>query len=296
MEIRRATAIELASCAGIAAIAGACHYFGLNELPGLLGTGLALAGAAAHAGVGHTVVDLVKGVAEGAGKESARGLENRDLHRLVGKTIARILEREAPSAPGNKYGAAYLTEAAKAFRGDSWMNVELTGPEITVSEPKITAYFAGDVETIHSTRVLEESEWVTLIQKVGGGPTQIDEHLKALKYAAPKLRDGFAFEIWEAAKDAWEKNELAWPALQLRLLGLILAQIGGVAGQVAGLGEQIAQLRAAIGKAAAASTAPDAYQELLVKAIREHQAELDSILKDYFDRVLVYMGEVKGQL
>src|SRR5260370_23866243 len=159
MQITRATGVRLGSVAGIAAVAGACHYFHLGELSGLIGTGLALAGEGAHAWFGHLGAEVVKDVIERAGKETPRGVQNRDLHRLVGQAIAAILEREADRAPGGKYGAAYLKEAATSFRGANWMEVELIGAEIAVSEPNVPAYFTGDAEAINHAPVLTQHEW-----------------------------------------------------------------------------------------------------------------------------------------
>jgi hypothetical protein len=92
MRIDRSSAIKLGSFAGAAAILGACRHFGLEELPGLLGAGLAVVAATAHAGAGRLVLDWVKEIAERGG-EGVRGEQNRDLHRLMGETIARILGR-----------------------------------------------------------------------------------------------------------------------------------------------------------------------------------------------------------
>ena len=194
--------------------------------------------------------------------------------------------------------ALHTLETAEAFRGERWMKVELTGPEVAVSEPNVIAYFIGDAETIQRTPVLEHGEWLELVQKVVGGPTQIRENVDAVNYAAAKLRDGFAAEMWQAAKDAWKSNELAWPALNLRLLGLLLSQVGGVAEQVVGLREQISELRTAIGSAAnaAASTAPVVYKEMLKEAICEYQDDLNASLDRNFQRVLDGIAEVKAAL
>jgi len=129
MQIDRASAIKLGGFAAVATVAGACHYFGLGEnVAGLLGTALSLLGSGAHALFGHLGVDLIEKFAEHPDPaERARGAQNRDLHRLMGETIARILEREAERAPGGKFGADYLKRAAVAFR-TGWMTVELTGP------------------------------------------------------------------------------------------------------------------------------------------------------------------------
>jgi tetratricopeptide (TPR) repeat protein len=298
VQISHPTVVKLTGFAGVAAVAGACHYFGLGELTGLLGTGLALAGATAHAWVGHLGVELVKDISERTGEESARGVQNRDLHRLMGQVIARILEREATSAPGDKSGAVYLKEAAEAFRGDSWMEVELTGPEIAVSESNVTTYFTGDAEKICHTPVLEHAEWMALVEKVVGSPTQIRENIEALNYAAAKLRAGFAAEVWEAAKDAWKKDDLAWPALNLRLLGQILSQVRGPARQVAGFREEVAALRDAIRKAAdaAESAAPSAYNVMLKAAISEYQNDVNAKLDLNFQRVLDELAELKTAL
>jgi hypothetical protein len=88
MEIDRSSATKLGSFVGVAAVAGACHYFGLRELPGLLGTGMALAGAGAQAWVGNLGVDLVKNIAERPGEESPRGVQNR--HPVIPENLIGI--------------------------------------------------------------------------------------------------------------------------------------------------------------------------------------------------------------
>ena len=107
MPISRSTAFKLRSFAGVTVLAGAAHYFGFGEQTvGWLGTALALLGSGAHAWVGHLGVHLVESIEKSADPEKrARATQNQDLHRLMGETIARILEREAPHAPGGEAGA-----------------------------------------------------------------------------------------------------------------------------------------------------------------------------------------------
>jgi len=307
MQIDRASAIKLGSFAGVTAVAGACHYFGLGEhVEGLLGTALVLLGAGAHAWVGHLGVDVVHDISERAGgTESARGVQNRDLHRLMGEAIARILEREAQHAPGGKFGADYLKRAAGAFRTD-WMAVELTGPETKVSEAEVPAYFTGDAESIKKAPVLEHAEWVALVEKVAG-PAPFGE-FKTLDYAAAEIREHFAFELWEAAKEAWKKDDLAWPALNLRLLSLILGHAGDAAVNSAAAARQLTELRLeikslgdAVGKAAddaQAKIPPErlpAHKEML-EAIHSYQADLSLEIRGGFAKVLEKIAEVKAAL
>src|SRR6266550_4404754 len=109
MPIDRASAIKLGSFVGVAAVAGACHHFKLGEgATDLLGTVLTLLGSGAHALVGHLGVDLLAKIAGHGGADHARGQQNRDLHRLMGETIARILERESERALSPERGANYL--------------------------------------------------------------------------------------------------------------------------------------------------------------------------------------------
>jgi tetratricopeptide (TPR) repeat protein len=290
VQIPRSSAIKLGSFAGVAAVAGACHYFGLGEhIHGLLGTALALAGAGLHAWTGHLGVEVVGDIAERAGNETPRGVENRDLHRLIGHTIAHTLEKEAERAPGDTPGAGYLREAAAAFRGPNWTSVELTGPELAVSEPAVLLHFTGDAESILQTRVLQENEWFELVQKVTGRLAEIGES-REVQYAAAQLCNTFNFELWEAAKHEWETGGLAWPALTLRLLSLILGHAGeaarnsaAVAGQLDELRREIKSLSDAVSKfaGAAETVAPNAYKEMLQAAIRERQLDLTAKLEQH---------------
>ena len=60
MSIARASAIKIATFAGVTGIAGACHYFGLGEhASGLLGTAFALGGSGLHALSGHLGVEAI---------------------------------------------------------------------------------------------------------------------------------------------------------------------------------------------------------------------------------------------
>jgi hypothetical protein len=65
------------------------------------------------------VPSLVEDIAEHGSEESSRGVENRNLHLLLGQAIARILGGRGGSAPGGKYGTAHLKETSEAFRGDN---------------------------------------------------------------------------------------------------------------------------------------------------------------------------------
>ena len=87
-----------------------------GELCRLLGTAWFLAGAAAHATTGHFGVNVVEFVGERlGGKDPARRQQNRDLQRLIGEAIARVLERASVGAPGGKAGRNYLKNAAAEF-------------------------------------------------------------------------------------------------------------------------------------------------------------------------------------
>ena len=217
MQMTRVTLIKLASFGGITAVAGACHYFGLEEHgTGLLGTALALVGAGAHAITGHWGMTLVENISEhGDGDDRARRAQNHDLHRMIGEAIARILEREAGNAPPGDFGSKYLKRAAVAFRGDPWRSVELTGSEKVIDESVIPLYFTDKAGSIKDSPVLEQSEWIALVERVTA-PTRTAESESALNYAASKLREHFASELLQAAKKALETHDLAWPALLLR--------------------------------------------------------------------------------
>ena len=106
MPIDRASAIKLGSFVGIAAVAGACHHFKLGEgATDLLGTVLTLLGSGTHALDGHLGKDLLGKIAGHGSAGRARGVQNRDLHRLMGETVARIQERESDRALSPEHGA-----------------------------------------------------------------------------------------------------------------------------------------------------------------------------------------------
>ena len=258
MQIDRTSAIKLGTFASVTAVAGACHYLGLGEhAAGLFGTTLALASTGAHAIVGHLGLRLLENVSEDwGGAESSRAAQNRDVHRLIGEAIARILEREADGAPGDKFGVEYLRRAAGSFRSD-WMTFDLAGTGPALREANAPEYFTGDAESIKKAPVLERSEWFSLVEEVAGKAT-FREYDQALDYAVGKLREGFASELWEGAKRAWNNGDLAWPELVLRLLGLIAREASKAAihseasaKQLARLREEIKTLGDAVRKAAA---------------------------------------------
>jgi hypothetical protein len=250
VQIDRQTAVKLGIFAGVTVVAGAQYYFGLGEnATGLVGTALFLAGAAAHATTGHFGVNVIEFLGKWlGGKDPARRQQNRDLQRLIGEAIARILERASGGAPGGKAGANYLKHAAAAFR-DNWMEFELTGIESAVGENSLPDYFTGDDAGIKRSPVLETSEWIELLEGVAGQAT-FKWSEQALKFSAEELKGNFAPELWEAAKDAWMTDDPAWPALTLRLLSLILGTARdaaeaskATAGEIAKLRQELEELR-----------------------------------------------------
>jgi len=210
VEIDRSALVRLAGFGGVTAIALAANQLGLGEHSASLLAGVAaLLGEGARAVWGHLGVHMIEKVAgHSGGEEHARGAQNHDLHRLIGETIARILEREAEVAPGGKSGGNYLKQAAKAFQGNVWMTVELIGAEAAVGEAKVPVYFKGDAESIKKAAVLEPAEWIALVEKVAGPATfaEYEEQgglalgggRQALEYAANRLHEHFAFDLWEA--------------------------------------------------------------------------------------------------
>ena len=217
-----------------------------------------------------------------------RGVQNRDLHRLIGEAIATVLERNASSIGGGPDGVKYLKKAAAAFRSDRWMDVELTGTQVEISEPAIATYFTGDAEAIKSTPVLDESEWLTLIRNVAGDPT--NENVYAADQAARVLCSHFAGTLWETAKLAWKHHDVAWPALNIRLLSLILDRSIEASKRDASLGSAVKQLEADLlpridaisrlvaGRAATMSAAELAEQADSLRAIAEMQGHLEVTL------------------
>lgn len=318
MQLDRPALVKLAGFGGITAVALAANQLGLGEhSEGLLAGLVALAGEGARAVWGHLGVHLIERVAGHSGaEEHARGTQNHDLHRLMGETIAGILEREAEGAPGGRFGGDYLKRAANAFRRNEWMEVELVGPEIAVGETKVPAYFKGDAESIKKAAVLEPAEWFALVEKVAGpatfaeyeeqGGLALGRARQALEYAANKLREHFAFELWETAKHAWQTGDLAWPALILRLLSLIVGYAGDSAVNSVATVRQLTELRtevrtlsSAISGVAAEGTArltPDQIpaQKEMVEAIRAYQYDLNLRLVRIDERILELQQEVRG--
>lgn len=278
MPSSRESLIHLAGLGVTALTAVAAHHYEVSDAASLFGSGIALVGSVAHASFGHIGLEFVHDLAKRFGGEHGpRDRENRDLHRLIGDTIARILEDSA-KATQDVFGARWLEEAAQAFRGESWMSIELTGPETSVSEPRILNYFSGDSEIIKNTPVLQPIDWIVLVEKVVA-PTRTVEAQKALNYAAAQLHVRFAFELWQSAKEAWRQADLAWPALTLRLLSEILGQAAAAETEHRRLRDEIGSLRDLIVKQATpvmnVAAPTDA---VLVNAIREYEQKITSQL------------------
>ena len=227
MSIDRSTGIKLCSFAGLLGIAATGHYLGLgHEVEGILPFALALTRDGGGTLAGHLGTHLLVEAADRSGAyaaDNARGLQNHDLHRLIGEAIARTLEKAAEETTIGPDGTAYLNSAAKAFR-TNWMEVELTEADAAVAEPALLQYFTGDPEAIKKAPVLTADQWFVLVQNVASEVPSArllalkpDPHATdALRYAAVRLRNNFASELWEVAKQAWKKDDLAWPAM-LRL-------------------------------------------------------------------------------
>ncbi|HEY6346349.1 MAG TPA: tetratricopeptide repeat protein [Bryobacteraceae bacterium] len=289
MQIERASLVKLAGFGVSAAAILAAHHSG--EAATLAGAGLLLLDSVAHVGFEHLVGDFIHDVARRFdGAETARGVENRDLHRLIGATIARVLEHEGEHevgrAPGGKPGAQYLKSAAAAFRGETWMNAELIGPQTVLAEVNVSNFFSGDPEAIKKAPVLEQGEWVKLVEGVAERPAVFAEFDAALNYAAVELREHFAFELWESVKNAWKKGDLAWPALVLRLLSLTLGHAGDAARNSAGLREEIAALRDDIlRQAQPAIDNAKPSDQILIQAIQGYQGQIMGEIKTLQDLV-----------
>src|SRR6266852_7660745 len=95
MAIKRESVITLASLGAAALVATAA---GRVEAAGPLSIGLALVGSWADATFGHLGLELVHSFSRRYGEATARARENRDLHRLIGETIAHVLDESASSA------------------------------------------------------------------------------------------------------------------------------------------------------------------------------------------------------
>ena len=267
MAVDRATGIKLCALAGLAGVAAAGDQFGLGTgshgiLPALwhLGReGALLLG-------GHLGTELVVEAADAAGEriEHSHASQNRDLHRLIGETIARILERRENQLEPASAERRYLNVAVAAFR-QRWMIVPSSSIAAAIREPGLSQYFAGNPDTIKNTRVLSVDEWQRLVQDVagslpGGGVLALQPDIGAevaLRAAAHELREHFAFELWEAAKHAWRTDDLAWPALTMRLLSEILGHArevatgnAGLAADVRRLSDQVLSLAEAVHKVA----------------------------------------------
>jgi hypothetical protein len=312
MAIDRAAGIKLTTFAGVAAVTAAIHSLGFHpDL--LLGTLMTLGGAAGEAITGqwgtHLLDTTIDKHADKAA-ERARGVQNRDIHRLIGQTIAGILEREATDPLGGLSGAQYLKHAAAAFRSAQWMTLELTGPESVLGEPSVAEYFTGNPDAIKTRQVLTDAEWYALVEKVAG-PVGFLARDAALQQAAEKLRDHFAFQLWQAAKDAWAQGDVAWPALVLRLLSLILGEVtnvsvgsGALSTAIGGLRTEIRKLTDAVGvnvaeRAKRLSPEERADRAEILLAIREYQRDLSSRLGDVLasqDRIEAIVAALHVQL
>lgn len=283
MKIDPSTAFKLTWFGALTTIATAGNYFGLGpEVAGIL----AMMGSGYAADLAKEVAgDLLVTAADAAGQDvmaRARGIQNRDVHRLMGEAIAAVLDREATGAPADD--AACLRSVASAFRGPAWMQVELTVEEQAVGEPEVIRYFTGDPESIKSQPVLEVESWLALLERVGDAPITART---ALRHASTSLRDQFATELWESAKTAWNKKEdVTWPALTLRLLSEIcgyaknagagqaalLTALRGVQAQMVTLDERIGRM---IDERRAASAAGGSAEfTVIMSAVGEYRREI----------------------
>jgi tetratricopeptide (TPR) repeat protein len=218
--ISRETLFKLAGLATTAAVVGAVHQTGL-EAKNIAGLLLDVA----HAAFGHIGLEFVHDLAnhfEGKSK-------SRDMHRLIGEAIARVMESSSERVPTG-LSARWIKDAAESFRGEPWLNVELTGAEIVVTESKLAVYFSSGRGDIDSSEFLTLDEWIDLIENVVPSVTfepkrglAIGHARQALQYCAKELNEHFKSELMESAKHAWKKNDLAWPELLLQLLSTIIA-------------------------------------------------------------------------
>src|SRR4051794_23206655 len=109
MPSSRDSLIKLGGVGAAAFVAVAAQHFGAGEVAPLIGAGTALLESFAHATFGHVGLDVVHDLAKRFGDaNSARGRENRDLHRLIGETVANALERSADHGHHGKFGSGYL--------------------------------------------------------------------------------------------------------------------------------------------------------------------------------------------
>ncbi|MCC7125341.1 MAG: hypothetical protein IT178_10870 [Acidobacteria bacterium] len=242
MGVERITVAKLCWFGGLTAVAAAATQFAAD--PAILAALPLLGGAGAYANsvAQNLAADLAIDAAHSSADTGrARGLLNRDLHRLIGQAIARVLERDSAVRPDGQY----LAHAARAFRGAAWMEVTLTGTETELAERKASRWFAGSPERIKNSPVLTVDAWIDLVSKVAGPPALDERH--SLRHAALHLKAGFAAELWEAAKGAQQKNDLAWPALVLRLLSETLGHSKAAAIKQRGATRQLMEATTAIG-------------------------------------------------
>lgn len=246
---------HLARLAGTTACiltAAAAAYFGLPAAETGSLAALAKFGIDTVAGIGGNLlaaaIDRRADAARDAAAARARGMQNHDLHRLMGRAIALVL-RESAADPAAPPGAArYLKKAAAAIDKE-WMARTPDARYTPITEPAAADYFAGSPEGIRRSPTLDHKLWKDLVGNVAYDAGH-EADGPALDFAAARLTDRYAAAVWEAAKRAWKDDDLIWPALILRLLSEILGGVrdsgAAAAAQLAAIKKDLADLKAGL--------------------------------------------------
>jgi len=207
--------------AGVSAITGDPQY-------SQAGAGLAAAGNAADffKGIGESVLasDLYQAFTQES--PAARDLlENHDLRRLVGTTIAACVKTaEANADKSDKKSIQKLIEIVP----DGWqalanhpMIIDTTDPILEANLVSLITITAESAEPVEP--VLTAAEWTTVLKPIAElkapGFSFTDA---AFERAAQKLQDHFLPMLFEAAKSDFANKGEAYAALQLRILSEIL--------------------------------------------------------------------------
>ncbi|HEX8877558.1 MAG TPA: hypothetical protein VF777_12480 [Phycisphaerales bacterium] len=232
----------------------------------------------------------------------ARGLENADLHRLMGQAIALVLDECARTFVGDPAGATYLKNARDAV-AKTWATHHPDSRYHAITEPAASRFFSAAPHDIKKTPTLDLTHWHKLVGSIAYD-AGFEAHEKALGFAAERLVARYAAALWEAAKHAWKKDDLAWPALQLRLMSEMRGVLETVATQGAPNAAELKALRDALPELAASvrarargivrslGTSIDASQKAVIAEIDDLSSELATAFGQTFESLTALHEQV----
>jgi formylglycine-generating enzyme required for sulfatase activity len=284
MSLARQTASKLVWFGASTAVAAAAHSCGVDVtlaalLPVIGGPAGKVIEELAKSLFGQAVIDAADASA-GGWEARTHETRNHDLHQLIGRAIAAVLEREAP-ASGDR---DFLRNAATCFRNPSWLDFELGAAESSLRDVNIAEYFTGRPDEVKTQPVLTPELWYGLVERVAGTPGS----LHALELAAAALHSGFADELWEESKRAHHANDLAWPALVLSLLSETLGHAKTAAHGNAQLATQLTAIRQDI-------TALSSRMASVAEA-SAHGRSLTADERERLEEVRAFQGQVASTL